>query len=285
MININLQVRRAVPEDHQQIASLIFHDANLHRHLDWRSPLDWLGSPNYWVLQDGGRIVATLACPEDPPRVSWIRLFGYLPQLSGPEVWRALWDIARADIASAGGSQVASIVVKTWFQKFLLSSGFEIKQNIILLELKNENFRSFSLPQGLRIRHMLNKDIQVVSQLDVEAFGAFWQNSPDSLQRAHSQAVYASVAENDSGVVGYQISTGNAFGAHLARLGVKAESQGRGIGAALVSDLIHRLDPNHLASLSVNTQADNAASISLYKKIGFTPTGEQFPVLVYAAGH
>src|SRR5687768_16095162 len=155
MININLQVRRAIPEDHQQIASLMFHEANLHRHLDWRSPLDWLGSPNYWVLQDGERIVATLACPEDPPHVSWIRLFGYLPHLSGPEAWRALWDVAHADIASAGGSQVAAIVVKTWFQKFLLSNGFEIKQNIILLELKDENFRSFSLPEGIRIRRML----------------------------------------------------------------------------------------------------------------------------------
>jgi ribosomal-protein-alanine N-acetyltransferase len=284
MIHINLEVRRAVPEDHQQIAGLMFHEANLHRHLDWRPPLDWLGSPNYWVLQDGGRIVATLACPEDPPGVSWIRLFGYLPHLSGPEAWRALWDIARADIASSTGSQVAAIVVKHWFQKLLLSHGFTIKQNIMLLEWRNENMRSFSPPADVRIRQMQSEDIQAVSQLDMEAFGAFWHNSPDSLQRAHSQAIYASVAEDHLGLVGYQISTGNVFGAHLARLGVRVKQQGRGIGAALVSDLIHRLDAHHLARLSVNTQADNAASLALYKKLGFTRTGEEFPVLVYEGG-
>ena len=123
-----------------------------------------------------------------------------------------------------------------------------------------------------------------VSQLDLDAFGSFWHNSCESLKRAYAQAVYASVAVDDSGVIGYQLSTGNPFGAHLARIGVRPEAQGRGIGAALVSDLVHRLDTNHLARLSVNTQADNAASLSLYKKLGFTQTGEHFPVLVYPNG-
>ncbi|RJP49979.1 MAG: GNAT family N-acetyltransferase, partial [Anaerolineaceae bacterium] len=81
-----------------------------------------------------------------------------------------------------------------------------------------------------------------------------------------------------------QISTGNPFGAHLARLGVQPEAQGRGVGAALVNDLIQRLNIGRNGSLSVNTQADNAASLSLYKKLGFVQTGEHFPVLVYPPG-
>src|SRR5690349_7873288 len=176
MINLNLQVRHAVPADQPQIASLMFHEANLHRHLDWRSPLDWLGSPNYWVLEEGARIVAVLACPEDPPGVSWIRLFGYLPHLSGDLAWQALWDVARADISSSQGTQVAAIVVKNWFQKFLLSSGFSVKQNIVLLELRNENFKSFPRPEGVTIRHMLKDDIEAVTRLDRQAFGEFWHN-------------------------------------------------------------------------------------------------------------
>jgi ribosomal protein S18 acetylase RimI-like enzyme len=285
MINVSLQVRRAVPEDQQQIASLMFHEANIHRHLDWRSPLDWLGSPDYWVLEDGARLTAALACPQDPPHISWIRLFGFLPHLSGPQAWQPLWDSARADILRAGQTQVAAIVVKHWFQNLLLASGFEARQSIVLLELKNENFRPFPAPQGVRIRLMLEADLQAATQLDIDVFGPFWHNSLDALRRALSQAVYASVAEDELGVIGYQLSTGNPFGAHLARLAVRTEAQGRGIGAALVSDLIHRLDPNHLARLSVNTQADNEPSLSLYKKIGFTRTGEHFPVLVYPKGN
>ena len=63
MIDVSLQARRAVAEDHQEIASLMLHEANVHRHLDWRSPIDWLGSPEYWVLEQAGRVSAALACP------------------------------------------------------------------------------------------------------------------------------------------------------------------------------------------------------------------------------
>jgi len=284
MINVSLQVRRAVPQDHQQIAGLLFHEANLHRHLDWRPPLDWLGQPNYWVLEEHGRIVAALASPEDPPGVSWIRLFGHLPHLSSFDAWDPLWNAARSDMASSH-AQVAAIAVKSWFQKLLLSSGFHIKQFIILLELRHERFHSFFPPADTVIRDMNLEDLPAVSQLDRDAFGGFWHNSLDSLQRAYSQAAYASVAENASGLVAYQISTGNVFGSHLARLAVRADVRGLGMGSAMVSDLIHRLGPHHLARLSVNTQSDNAASLSLYEKMGFTRTGEQFPVLVHQDRH
>ena len=285
MINVSLQVRRAVVEDHHQIANLLLNEANTHRHLDWRSPVEWIGSPNYWVLEEEGHITAALACPEDPPHVAWIRVFGYSPHLSGPEAWSALWRVARNEISQANlKTQIAVIVVKQWFQNLLLSTGFDLKQNIILLQLANENIKPFHMPQGIRIRAMEDGDMPAVIKIDLAAFGVFWHNTLDSLQRARLQSVSATVAEDDSGVVGYQISTGNPFGAHLARLGVQPEAQSRGIGTALVSDLIQVGGINKFNRLSVNTQADNIASLSLYKKLGFIRTGEHFPVFVYPTG-
>jgi len=285
MINLNLQVRRAAAPDHYQIANLIFHEANTHRHLDWRPVLEWVGSQNYWVMEENGHIAAVLACPEDPPHVAWIRLFAYHPHLPGPEAWSVLWEAAYPEIISANPyAQVAAIVVKHWFQNILLSSSFEVKQNIVLLQLHGENARTFRAPHGVRIRPMQESDLNQITKLDLDAFGLFWHNTHDSLQRARSQAMYAAVAEDDSGVVGYQISTGNSFGAHLARLGVQPEAQGSGVGAALISDLIQRLKIDQSGRLSVNTQADNAASLSLYKKMGFVRTGEYFPVLVRVPG-
>ncbi|RJP49551.1 MAG: GNAT family N-acetyltransferase [Anaerolineaceae bacterium] len=287
MISLNLQVRRAAAHDHRQIASLIFHETNTHRHLDWRSALEWLGSQNYWVLDENGTITAALACPEDPPDVAWIRLFSHHSHLSGPEAWSALWETARADIfRSSLRTTVAAIVLKQWFQNLLVASNFELQQNIVLLQLKAGDAKLPPISNGFRIRPMLAADLPEVAQLDRMAFGAFWHNTLDSLQRAYSQSVHASVVEDDLGVVGYQISTGNPLGAHLARLGVRSEAQGRGVGSALVADLVRYLETHQAGNLSVNTQSDNAASLALYKKFGFIPTGEHFPVFVYrgAAG-
>ena len=286
MINVSLQVRRAVEQDHDQISNLIFYESNNHRHLDWYSPLEWVGSPNYWVREEDGNITAALACPEDPPHVAWIRFFGYHQALSAPQAWSSLWEAARNEITCANiQTVVASIVVKRWFQSLLLSSGFELKQNIVLLELKSGDIRSFLTPQGIRIRSMQDADMPFVTKVDLAAFGQFWHNTQNSLQRARLQCASATVAEDDAGViVGYQLSTRNLLGAHLARLGVQPEAQGRGVGSALVSDLIQTFGASQLGRLSVNTQADNSASLSLYKKLGFVLTGEHFPVLVYPIG-
>ncbi len=279
MINVSAQPRRVEFGDRRQISDLIFHEANIHRHLDWRSPLEWIGAPNYWALEEYGRITAALACPEDPPHVAWIRLFGHQPHLSPREAWTPIWEIARREInAAEPQTRIAAIATKRWFQNLLLSSGFELRQNIVLLQLTLDRFSSFSAPQDFRIRPMRDDDMPAIVNIDFESFGWFWHNAADALQRARSLAVSATVAENDSGIIGYQISTGNPFGAHLARLAVKPAAQGRGVGGALVNDLIQRIGASRI---SVNTQEDNVASLALYRKIGFVRTGEYFPVLMY----
>ncbi|MBL8097772.1 MAG: GNAT family N-acetyltransferase [Anaerolineales bacterium] len=286
MINLNVKVRRAVAQDHYQIANLLFHESHTHRHLDWRSVLDWLGAQNFWVLDEHGFITAAFACPEDPQDIAWIRLFTYHPHLDLREAWSALWESSQAEIFQNNpNAKVSSIVIKPWFQDVLLQSGFEQKQSIALLRLRIEKFKPFAAPQNLHIRRMKESDISFVADVDYKAFGSFWHNSFDSIRFAYAQAISATVAENElNEIIGYQLSTGNRFGAHLARLAVSPQAQGRGVASALVSHLIQNLDANQNSNLSVNTQEDNMASLALYKKLGFSKTGEYFPVLIYNRG-
>ena len=282
MNHADLQVRRAVGQDQERIANLIFFESSSHRHLDWHSPLEWVGSPNYWVREEGRRITAALACPEDPPHVSWIRYFGHHQDLSAAEAWSSLWEMAHSEIKQESENTfIAAIAIKQWFQALLLSSGFELKQSIVLLELMRENARMFPEPREIRIRPMRDADLPAVVQVDLASFGEFWHNTGNVLEKARLQCASATVAEDDSGLIGYQLSTRNPFGMHLARLGVRPEAQGRGIGSALVSQLIRDLGPDQSARLSVNTQSDNAPSLALYKKMGFILTGEHFPVFIY----
>lgn len=282
MIKPGVQVRRVVEQDYDRLANLTYYGANIHRHLDWHSPLEWVGAPNYWLLEEGGVATAALACPDDPPQIAWIRFFGHHPSVSAPQAWSSLWETACREMQQAGQrTQVTAIVVKQWFQSLLVSSGFELRQHIVMLELHQENDGFFPAPPHIRIRPMRDADLPVVVQVDLAAFGQFWHNTKHTLQKARLQCASATVAEDDSGVIGYQLSMKNPLGAHLARLAVKPEAQGRGIGKALVSQLIDSLGVGQWSRLSVNTQADNTASLSLYKKIGFVLTGEHFPVFVY----
>jgi ribosomal protein S18 acetylase RimI-like enzyme len=174
-----------------------------------------------------------------------------------------------------------AIVTKQWFLDLLQNSGFTRAENLVLLEWTARLVEPVPVPRGVHIRPMLVDDLAAVAETDSSAFDPLWRNSILMLQKAFSQAFSASVAEQAGRIVGYQISTGNMLGVHLARLGVRKEAQGLGIGSALVSDLLLCMSANHVPRLTVNTQADNAASLSLYEKVGFVRTGEQYPVLVY----
>ena len=110
---------------------------------------------------------------------------------------------------------------------------------------------------------------------------SLWQNPLDALGKALPQATSATVMEDAQGLVGYQISTANPFGAHLARLAVRPDAQRRGLGSLIVADLIRRLKKKNVARLTVNTQSDNHASLALYEKMGFVVTGEKFPVYCF----
>ena len=277
---INSLVRTVDLNDHQQLSNLIFFETHLHRHLDWRSPLEWLGAPYYWALEEGRQITAALACPTEVDGIAWVRLFVYSARWSPEDAWALLWNTARESILQDGGATVAAIAMQPWIQRVLEENGFENKQHIVMLEWKTRPW-STSRVSGVRIRRMLEPDIPAVTEADHAAFDPLWHNSFDTLQRAFSQALFATVAETEEGIIGYQMTTGHGQRAHLARLAVHPSMQGRGVGHALVSELFASLVRIGTIRLSVNTQSDNKTSLSLYQNMGFNRTGEEYPVYTF----
>jgi [ribosomal protein S18]-alanine N-acetyltransferase len=278
---INSMVRTADLNDHQQLSNLIFFENRIHRHLDWRSPLEWLGAPYYWALEEGRQVTAALACPTEVDGIAWVRLFVCTGHWSQEGAWDLLWDTARETIMHTGGATVAAIAMQPWFQKILGDSSFENNQQIVMLEWQSRPWTS-NEADGVRIRRMTDADIPAVTKADNAAFDPLWHNSLDTLQRAFSQALIATVAEStNEGIIGYQLTTGHGQRAHLARLAVHPSMQGRGVGRALLSDLFTYLTRMGTTRLSVNTQSDNQVSLKLYQTMGFNRTGEEYPVYTY----
>lgn len=272
------QVRAAVPGDQQKIADLIFLESHVHRHLDWRAPVDWLGHTPYWVIEEGRRLAGALACPPDPESIAWIRLFVYATHLSGQEAWRLMWEGARQELRERGHVTAAAIAVQRWLDPILLGAGFELAGQIILLERDDQPRPRIHNPASIHLRPMQPADLEAVVDVDAAAFDPLWRNSLPALAKAFQVASYASIAEDASGLIGYQLSTGSEFGTHLARLAVRPQIQRRGVGAALIGDLLSHVPEAMAARVTVNTQADNAASLALYHRLGFRRTGERYPV-------
>jgi len=261
IIRDRVNIRLAQEKDRQQLANLIHFGPWVHRHLDWRPPLDWLGYQPYLLAERAGQLLAALTCPPSPQEVAWIRLFAISSEFTVADAWDVLWPTVHEYL---WGITVAAIPFQNWFSQQLLSAQFDHTHDVVMLTWKNLALPPESKVPECIIRLMNYDDLTLIKDLDAKAFG--------------KQAAIATVAETPEGIIGYQISTAGSGGGHLARLAVHPQVRGQGVGYALVRDMLVQFQRRGSLQVSVNTQLDNEASLALYKKAGFCHTSEVYPV-------
>jgi len=274
-------VRAAIQGDQNQIDTLIEKGYLVHRHLDWRRPQEWLNSDPFLVFEMNGKIEAIMACPSEPPGIAWMRVFASRDWMHVEAAWQRLWSGTTQYFESHAGGKVVVISMQMWLHELLRKSGFHIRQEILMLNRSLLNLPKSETHPDVTIRKMEYSDLPQAAETDAAAFNLLWQNSLETLRRALPQASLATVAIFKGRVIGYQISTSNPVGGHLARLAVLPEWQGQGIASMLVANLLGFMAGQGAQMITVNTQSDNQVSRLLYKKLGFIETGEKFPVFEF----
>jgi ribosomal protein S18 acetylase RimI-like enzyme len=277
-----IRVVPATNSDRQSIANLIHFGAYVHRHLDWRPPLDWIGSTPFLIACRESEVIGALVCPPDPPDIAWIRLFAVAQGAAPDKVWRELWSVALPQLQDLSDSmRITVIPLHSWFETLLKTSEFRCDHKVVVLTWEGGERPVARQNTSLVIRSMTLDDVPEVEIIDAAAFGGVWRNSRPCLEIAYRQAALASVAQENGRMIGYQISTATQMGGHLARLAVLPDSQGSGVGYALLDDLLDQFEKRGAKSVTVNTQHDNLISLALYQKAGFRLTGEEYPVYEY----
>jgi ribosomal protein S18 acetylase RimI-like enzyme len=277
-----LTVRQAGKSDYSLLANAIGAAQYIHRHLDWRDTLDWLGCQPFLILERNQEVIGVLACPADSTQIAWIRSFVTVTGLIRPlECWKILFSEALKMNEERPPLAYVALGLQDWFDEVVLKYHFHLHQRIVILEWNGFLPPKHDLPPDCWLRVMSREDLPAVQQVDEKAFHPIWQNSASDLEIAYTQSTYATVIECQQTVIGYQICTSTSFGAHLARLAVNPASQRNHLGYAMVQDLQTHFKASGIGMLTVNTQNNNLASLALYRKMGFFQTGESFPVYIY----
>lgn len=273
-----LSLRPATEQDRSQLANLLHFETHVHRHLDWRRPLDWLGQSPFLISESGRRLTAALACPQDPAGIAWVRLFAVVTRVDLHAAWQSLWTAAREQLLAQGAREAAAIPLSDWFKELVAASGFEHTHNVVVLTWDVHSAPTAAPGSSFALRPMTVEDLPAVHEVDRAAFAPLWQNSLNALQHAFQQAGMAAVIQDAGRIVAYQLSTHSVQGLHLARLATHPDMQGRGLAQALVADLQHYAQTRREPRLTVNTQDNNGPSLGLYQKLGFVLTQDRFPV-------
>lgn len=277
-----LNLRKAELNDRDQLVRLLQKRSFIHRHLGWFSPLECLGEQPYLVLDNQTRISAALACPPDDDGITWLHLFAVTPGMLIHQAWRTLWPSALEWLEeNTTVQQVNSLVEQDKMIDLLSKSGFQEAYQVVVLVWDAAHAKWPEKKENHFIRDMEREDFLRVYEIDQIAFDPIWRNSLRHIEAAFQEKISASVVIINNRIAGYQISTINPQGGHLARLAVDPEYQKSGVGSALVDDLLDRFQREGIVQVSVNTQARNQGSLELYKKFGFIRLNEIYPVYQY----
>jgi ribosomal-protein-alanine N-acetyltransferase len=276
-----LSIRQAVNSDRDLVSALLTGAQLRHVHLDWVPALDLIKQPLFFLALHNDLPLACLAAPPDPLPLAWIRVFASSKEQRVATHWDKLWTKLHAQSKPSGISFFYSLALQAWFEPLLESVGFNQSNEVVFYEWGG-SAGVLERDRTISVRRMRQDDLDSVVEIDHDAFAPAWQNSRNTLSTASTLSAYATVAEFQGELVGYQISTASALGAHLARLAVKKATQRRGIGRALAVDLLKHMGRRGFGRVTVNTQADNLGSQQLYRSLGFQPTGQRYPMYAYA---
>ena len=276
-------IRVADALDIPAINRFLSRKAIIHRHLDWRQPIDWVSSGRFLLLQNEKcEIEALLCCVPEVDNYAWLRVFAYCNKGTMFFAWNQLLQTTIQTLHTQHTPQkFLSLAYYGWMIELLELEGWREVDRLVQLEWDKsivadqpQTYASFA------IRNMTEPDLARVHDIDCLSFDLIWQQSFETMSASLRQSGYATVLEENSQILGFQISTTNKEIAHLARIAVHPDHRKKHIGNLLLQDLLNYSQRYNIRNVSVNTQQSNTRSISLYKKLGFHEKGASYPVFM-----
>jgi ribosomal protein S18 acetylase RimI-like enzyme len=283
-------VRPATRDDAAAVQRLLRMGGYVHVHVDWRAPGEWLDHPGFVVYdqsqgatagqrrrrRDTAGIEGCLAVAAEPLPAAWVRA-AVVASTSAYYQAEAMFARVVADLDPAI-DEIAWFLTDYWPLHWLERLGFAPVVDVVGYQKGDLSVPAFQTPPGLSLRPLLLEDLPALAAIEAAAFEPRWRHSANDLYLAWQKSICFDVALLDDEPVGFQFSTGGSGYAHLARMTVRPDRQGLGIGAALLAGAIDNYRRQNMSAISLNTQADNHASRRLYERFGFRLTGYSYPV-------
>ncbi|MCU1461946.1 MAG: acetyltransferase [Acidimicrobiales bacterium] len=172
-------------------------------------------------------------------------------------------------LADRGFTTVITAALAPPEQRPFLTVGFEEHERLHLLARELVDLPE---PPPAAMRRGHRGDRPRVLDVDGAAFRPFWRLDDAGLDEAIAatpSARFRVGTDDQREVIGYAVSGRAGRHGYLQRLAVHPDSQGSGLGRALVIDGLRWMERRGAARAVVNTQLDNDAALALYRSLGF----------------
>ena len=121
----------------------------------------------------------------------------------------------------------------------------------------------------VRVRRFMPEDVAGVLAVEESAFEPLWRYDAAGLLEVSSLYPYFVVAEDESGISGYQFNAVDGPTGYLVRIAVHPRAEGQGIGTRMMAEAVRYFARERVHAILLNTEEGNHHAHRLYERFGF----------------
>jgi ribosomal protein S18 acetylase RimI-like enzyme len=212
--------------------------------------INWLAPPSAWLGGFG---------------VTWSqgeRFEEYLDPLLAKLIEEVMAHGARALYYSGGD------IDNDWLGDTLARRGF-----MLTSLLRSYDKTDFAIPSEgntrIRVRPFTPDDLPGVLDVELACFETLWQRDAADFLDVAETYPYFVVAEDESGILGYQFNVVDAVTGYLVRIAAHPRAWGMGVGTRLMAEAVRYFERRRVWKIVLNTEEENYRAHALYEWFGF----------------
>ncbi|MGC8960451.1 MAG: GNAT family N-acetyltransferase [Chloroflexia bacterium] len=274
-----LLVREATEEDREAIEGLLERARRSYHGLGG-ALREALREDLLLIAWQAGAPAGLAGIHRQGPEVAWIYALAIAEDASLEAVGTALLDGLEERLRPLGVAYLAYMdeYELPWLRRLLERAGFSRYTRVVGFEARADPPPDLG-NREVEVRPAGPADLPAVARLDQAAFGPIWGYGERVFRGVLDTAGLFLLAEEGGETVGYILCTLHPEQrAHIVRLAVAPEHQGRHIGTRLLAEAFTALRSRGVEWIGLNTQEENRRSQRLYRRFGFRPTGEEVEV-------
>lgn len=122
------------------------------------------------------------------------------------------------------------------------------------------------------VRKMRQQDLEEVSALEARIFSMPWSREGFAASLAMENNIFL-VAEEEGQILGYCGMIVSVDEGEITNVAVAPEARRKGIGDALIQEIIHQSDEHGVCRIVLEVRVSNVGAIHLYEKHQFVSVG------------
>jgi [ribosomal protein S18]-alanine N-acetyltransferase len=125
----------------------------------------------------------------------------------------------------------------------------------------------------LLVRAMEKRDLERVVEIESLSFSSPWSKEAFQKEIEENKLAVYLVAECSGAVAGYMGMWKVMDEGHITNIAVAPEYRGRGIGGALLAEMIAQSEQSGIVAMTLEVRTSNSSAQKLYMKYGFESAG------------